>query len=395
MSHVSVGEKIIEMGVVRRIWNKERCDLHKKYKRPIVLVANTMQPGFSDADFYTAFKNLQPILWRELQEKYISYRELDKARKQKGRTLRLFPSPKRFLLSEAENILKKIRNQHTLGNYKEHNLEEKRRVLTSQAARRLKIYNDKLKKDLYYIQEVNPPYVSKLIQIYYRNRRQNSLDVNNRLAIIQEAAKFKSFDTIRFLKKVQSGDKNENLRLAAYFALLQMHAPDVRLHRKRKGKKKMSQILEPEERKTPQELLDLVYSADYEKIKEFDVFISHSSQNEGMIASLVKTLNLENYVCYVDWMADRQQLNRQLTCKETAEVIINRIKQSRVFVYVLTKECIASKWSPWELGYAYAIGKPICIYHAEEVDDKPEYLDLHLNVTDQQEVVKYIKTQKK
>lgn len=383
------------MGIVRRIWNKERCDLHKKYKRPILLVANTMQPGFSDEDFYNEFKKLQPTLWRELQDKYVSYRELDKARKQKGRTLRLFPSPKRFILSEAENILKNVRHQHAQGNYNEQELDTKRTALSTQAARKLKKYNDKLKEDLYYIQEVNPSYVSNLIQIYYRDRKLNSLDVNSRLAIIQEAAKYKSPATIKFLKKIQSGDKNENLRLAAYNALLRMHAPDVKLHRKRKGEKKMSQILEPEEHKTPQELLGLVYNADYEKIKEFDVFISHSSQNEGIIASLVKALNAEKYVCYVDWMADRQQLNRQLTCKETAEVIVNRIKQSRVFVYVLTKECIASKWSPWELGYAYAIGKPICIYKAEEVDNKPEYLDLYPNVTDQKEVVEFIKAQKK
>lgn len=102
---------------------------------------------------------------------------------------------------------------------------------------------------------------------------------------------------------------------------------------------------------------------------------------------------MEKYVCYVDWIADRQQLNRQLTSKETAEVIVNRIKQSKTFVYVLTQECIASKWSPWELGYAYAIGKPTSIYQIQEVEDSPEYLNLHPIMTELKDVVDFVKSQ--
>ena len=93
----------------------------------------------------------------------------------------------------------------------------------------------------------------------------------------------------------------------------------------------------------------------------------------------------------MDWIADRQQLQRQLTSKETAEVIVNRIKQSKFFLYIQSKECIASKWSPWELGYAYAINKPVCVYPIEKVEDKPQYLDLHTCYKEINDVVAFIK----
>lgn len=379
------------MGIVRRKYNKERVDLHTKYKRPILLVAQTMHLGFTDEEFCAEFKRLQPLLWNELQDKYLSYKELDIVRKSKGRILRNFPNPKRFLLLEAKQILKHIRDQHEQGNFNQHEIFHNKLILEERARKKTEQYRIRIFKDLYLVQEVNPSYVSKLINIYYSIRKINNLDVNSRLAILQEVAKYKSKDTISFLKKIQSGDKNENLRMAAYYALLKMHAPDVTLHRKRKGKKRMNQIVEPKEQKTPQELLQSIYNADFERIKEFDVFISHSSRNKETIHSIVKTLNDEGLVCYVDWIADRQQLQRQLTSKETAEVIVNRIKQSKFFLYIQSKECIASKWSPWELGYAYAINKPVCVYPIEKVEDKPQYLDLHTCYKEINDVVAFIK----
>lgn len=379
------------MGVVRRKYYKERVDLHKKYKRPLLLVAQTMSPGFTDDDFCEAFENLQPCLWRELQDKYESYRDLDVIRKAKGRTLRNFPLPKIFILSETRSMLSSIRNKHKQGSFDISEAVKLRQRLEKKAKLKVDRYRQLLELDLYFIQEVKPPYVEKLISLYYRERKRNTLNVSMRLWIIQEAAKYKSKQTIQFLKRVQSGEKNEKLRMTAYYALLKMHAPDVKLHRLRKGKKRQSQILEPQYMATPQELLQTLYNADFESMKEFDVFISHSSENKELIHSLMRAMNKERKVCYIDWIADREQLKREMTSQETAEVIVNRIKQSNIFIYVLTKECIASKWSPWELGYAYAINKPICVYKLEEIDKIPEYLGLYSTFTDVNSVIDFVK----
>lgn len=381
------------MGVVRRKFRKEDLDLHKKLKRPLKLVAQTMRPGFTDEDFYNEFKKLQPILWNEIQDKYIAYKTLDKRRKAKGCVLRNFLSPKQLILSEAKQVLNNIRDKYRQGDFKEIEIKNARYELNREARNKVKKYRAKLELDLYYIQEINPPYIMKLIDLYYKERKKDSLNINYRLWIIQEVAKYKSDDTIRFLKQVQMGDKNENLRMTAYYALLQMHAPDVIRHRFRKGKKKKNQLMEPESIKSPKELLQAVYDADFEKFKEYDVFISHSSQNRDLIHSIVKALNVYGFNCYVDWIVDREQLNRQLTCKETAEVIVNRINQSRVFIYVLTKECIASKWSPWELGYAYAVKKPIGVLQLDSIDNKPEYLDLYVTYKKEKDIINFLISQ--
>ena len=39
-----------------------------------------------------------------------------------------------------------------------------------------------------------------------------------------------------------------------------------------------------------------------------------------------------------------------------------------------------SKWTPWELGFAYAIGKPVLVYRTEASSDAPEYLQLYESI---------------
>lgn len=365
-------------------------DLQKRLKNPLRLVAKTMQPGFTDAKFVQEFRILCPLLWRELYEIYISCSTLDVIRSKKERSNINFPSPYKFIHNASKHLLPRIRKEHKQGLYNEEDANKIREELKKKSSVDVQKFQTKLATDLYLIQEVTPSYISELISMYYDDRMKDTMNVSYRLWILQEVAKYRSLDTMIFLKQVQCGEKNEHLRLVAYHALLQMHAFDVQLHRKRDGVKKQNQIIEPHAMSTPNELLHAVYSADFEQIKKFDVFISHSSQNKELIHDIVKTLNTSRYVCYTDWMVDRDQLRRDLTSKETAEVIANRIKQSKVVLYVLTRECNASKWSPWELGYAYALNKPICVLQIEAIDDKPEYLDLHNTFDTLQDVVSYI-----
>lgn len=49
-------------------------------------------------------------------------------------------------------------------------------------------------------------------------------------------------------------------------------------------------------------------------------------------------------------------------------------------LYVHTNSSLESKWTPWELGFAYAIGQPILVYRAEETKNEPEYLRLYKSV---------------
>ena len=87
-------------------------------------------------------------------------------------------------------------------------------------------------------------------------------------------------------------------------------------------------------------------------------------------------LNRQGLTVYVDWIEDRNALKRELTSVDTAKALTERIKQSRAILYVLTNTSIASVWTPWELGFAQALRKKICVLQLEEGGKAPEYLDL-------------------
>ena len=109
-------------------------------------------------------------------------------------------------------------------------------------------------------------------------------------------------------------------------------------------------------------LMKRLYVDELEKIKEFDVFISHNSQDEDKIVEFYKKLNQNGYVAYIDWVNDKFDLKRQWCNASTAQVIKERIKQSKVFILFLSKSTLKSQWCPWELGYADALGKKICVF---------------------------------
>ena len=89
-------------------------------------------------------------------------------------------------------------------------------------------------------------------------------------------------------------------------------------------------------------------------------------------------LNSQGLTVYVDWVEDRNALKRELTSIDTAKVLTERIRQSKVILYVLTSTSNASVWTPWELGYAQALGKKIAILQLANEIKAPEYIGLYV-----------------
>lgn len=354
-----------------RRYNKEKMLLCKRLRHSARKVAEVMPCGFTDEQFYSTFPTLQPLLWQEICEVYKEYRYINENRKKIGKKSTRILSPLEILKDISRPILSKVRAERKLNPIADSILKKQYEKLEFCAKKKIEAYNKKLFEDTYFIQNVTPSYVKDLITSYFDARKRENLDVNIRYLIIMEAGKFYSDDTIRFLKQVQSGEKNEELRYAAFKALKQMHAPHVSLHHKRDGKMTENRRRKPNPDETPKALSKSIYNADFEKLKEFDIFISHSSQNREQIHDIMQLFNRNGFVCYVDWVSDKEQLKRELSSKETAEVIIDRIKKSTILVYVLTNECLLSKWSPWELGYAYALNKPICVLQLEQIEKIP------------------------
>ena len=85
-------------------------------------------------------------------------------------------------------------------------------------------------------------------------------------------------------------------------------------------------------------------------IKDYDIFLSHSSLDKKLVLTLVSLFNEAGYSVYVDWIEDTQ-LDRSNVNKNTAQVLRNRMNGLKGLSYVTTSNSTNSKWCPWELGH--------------------------------------------
>lgn len=77
-----------------------------------------------------------------------------------------------------------------------------------------------------------------------------------------------------------------------------------------------------------------------QKIKSFDFFISHSSNDYSLVQSLIQNLNEKKCNVYCDWISDTDYLKRKLVCEATLRVIEKRIEQSKYEYFRVARELI-------------------------------------------------------
>ncbi len=87
----------------------------------------------------------------------------------------------------------------------------------------------------------------------------------------------------------------------------------------------------------------------------YDIFLSHSSLDNELIAGLKLMLEDIGLIVYVDW--NDKQLNPNNVTAETAAVLRERMKQCKSLLYAFSENASNSKWMPWELGYFDALKK--------------------------------------
>lgn len=79
------------------------------------------------------------------------------------------------------------------------------------------------------------------------------------------------------------------------------------------------------------------------------VFLCHSHLDEELVKGVIVLLKESGWKVYVDW-ADVQmpeQPNR-----DTARRIQNKIVEHDYFLFLATRNSLASRWCPWEIGFA-------------------------------------------
>lgn len=345
------------MGGTARQFNNMYIDYKKRFKKPIQTIASLMPLKFSDDDFVATFKRLYPHMWNDLEKQYAYWHERNEHLIKCGKQSRYnFRKPYNFILDcsyHVRNKLRKSENRTVL------TAEEKSKIeaaILSASMAKVKKQRDKLFRKLYYVQEIEPKYVRAFIDHYF-----NTHDLHERLEIIRELSKYKSDRIIKFFYKVNACTRNFSLKEESMKYIQRLGLQFV-LRRKKKGKTTYIDDEIVVNESSPEILRKRLYVDRLERLKVFDVFISHNSKDENEIVGFFKFLNEKGYVAYIDWVNDRFDLKREWCNASTAEIIKERIKQSHVFVLYFSEKTLESQWCPWELGYADALGKKICIY---------------------------------
>lgn len=352
------------MGGTARQFNKMYIDYKKKFKKPIQNVAKLMPSEFSDNYFVETFRRIYPDLWEDLNRQYEYWHSKNEVLIKYGKKSRYnFRKPYNFILDCSYHCRIKLRRDVERNILSKDEANELEREILSQSNKKLEKKKQKETKALYYVQEVEPIYAKYFIAAYFKTH-----DLHRRLEIIRELSKYKSENIIRFFYKVNACTRNFSLKEESMHYIQSIGLPFV-LRRKKKGKKTYIDNEIVRNDSSPDILMQRLYVDELERLKEYDLFISHNSKDEEKVVNLYKKLNEQGFVAYVDWVNDKFDLKRQWCNASTAKVIKERIKQSKVFVVFLSERTLMSQWCPWELGYADALKKHICIYEEGNVNE--------------------------
>lgn len=355
-----------------RVASSKELDLWKKLKKPFKQV-KALSIGQSPIEL---FKYCYPNLWRDVCEYHEAMIKWNASRAKKNLSrVYEYDSPEQFLEShsgvkaDASIVSGKMQEEICV-------------IIESIRKQSLAKLNSREAKDTErerYIQHTQPLYVVQHIKAYYNTRRMYPEDIDTRYLIVHELAKYKCDDTIKFLIGLVRCEKNLPLQHYAWQKLNELGVTGVHKGR-RKGKKKMTHTKRFVPIHTPQDLLKAIYNSPLEHMKHYDLFLSHSYKDKDKLIELKDSLNAMGLNVYMDWVNDKDELKRDLTCAETAKVITERIKASKAILYVHTNASLNSKWTPWELGFASALNKPILVYRPEPTENEPEYLQLYIPV---------------
>lgn len=368
------------MGATARQFQNMFTNFSKKFKKPFDLIGQLMPLNFSDDQFLKKFEELYEYLWIEIEVEYAFWKKKNEKVIEVGKKSRYnFPKPENFVLLKSNGIRSKYRLNHKKGMIIS---REEQNVLYEQIKNmnsvKLEAKRRKISEKLELTQEIEPKYIQDYINKYFEIRYTGQDSVNQKIEIIREISKYKSENIVHFLQKINAVEKNISLRREA-FVVLQKLNEKVILRRNSKGKKKESQITEYMIEETPDILIEKIYDDNLEKIKDFDIFLSHSSNDRVNVIHLYKLLNSQNFHVYIDWVNDKYALKRNLLNRNTANVVIQRLNKSKVLIYFHSEASLKSQWTPWEIGYFQALGKRVFVYNPEKLE-LPTFLQIYPNL---------------
>jgi hypothetical protein len=127
----------------------------------------------------------------------------------------------------------------------------------------------------------------------------------------------------------------------------------------------------------------MTLSESRQRVGKRTAFLCHSHHDTQLVEGLLVLLSANGFDVYVDW---KDAELPDTPDRETATKIKDRIKTLDWFLFLATPQSTASRWCPWEIGYADST-KPndsILIIATSDQSGKwygNEYLNLYRQIT--------------
>ena len=366
------GSNGINMGVGTRKMEYWKMLFMKRLKLPMKRIANVMPVGFTDQQFYDAYKKYYPYMMDEAQKMCKDYKRHNYLRKQKGyKNTAYFPEPDELLKQASKSIIGRTRKAHNSGEVATDE-ELARNIASLEKDSKEKIAKRKQKEEtfLQHAQDVAPKYINRLISSYFKTRKENTLDVNSRYLLLLEIAQYKCKESIAFLHQINASDKNNDMRYLA-FNLLQQMGEHPWLARNRKGKKRLSEVKPIDISANPTQLVEHIYKYQGNIHRRYDVFLSHSSYDTKQLLRLKQQLNGKGLVVYIDWVNDCVMMDRKNQNEDTWNVLMLRMDESEKMLFVMTDNSLRSEWTQKEIDYFMSLKRDVVVYQPGEITEEP------------------------
>lgn len=360
------------MGVGTRKMEYRKMLFTKDFKSPMKRIAKALPVGFTDDDFYEAYKKYYPYMMEEARKICDDYKRHNAFRRKKGyKNIVVFPEPDELLRQASSKTIRLTRKAHQSGEVMSDEVLAYNLSLLEHDSKR-KIPERKRKEEAFLrlAQDVEPKYIKRLISLYFQVRKANTLDVNSRYLILLEIAQFKCKESISFLSKINSCDKNYEIRHLA-FDLLQQMGEHPWLARNRKGRKRQSEIKPIDIAENPTLLVEHICKYQEFIHGRYDVFLSHSSYDTKQLLALKQKLNAKGLVVYIDWVNDKVMMDRKNQNEDTWTVLKLRMDESKKMLFVMTDNSLRSEWTQKEIDYFKSLGKEVVVYQPEEITETP------------------------
>ena len=353
-------------GIVKRKYNKETGLYSKSFTRPLNSISRILPIEYNKVTILNLFKEFYPREWSELISRYQYYTDKDKNLQKNGKKSRFHhKKPEDFLfgLAKTKQIASYRFKENHRKNFNKSAREHEYKKFKEERKIKNDIYHKKILENNKLAQNLEPIYIDLFISQYHRR----GVTIQEKLEIVNEVKKFNCKKSIRFLQKLNDSERNNQVRRLA-FEHLQKSGVYVKLRKNFKGKQKKYHLERDKFIVTPSDLMKRLDSNSIQSKKSYDIFISHSFHDNDKALNLKDSLNKHKLSVYLDWTSDNDFLRREIVSEYTKLVLMERIKQSKVVIFLKSENSMNANFefqSPWvemELSFAEKINKRIlCI----------------------------------